>query len=44
MEPGVAYPSTQHVAIVATCGVRIIETVAWSGVGVEPAEAGRIFW
>ncbi|WP_437764699.1 hypothetical protein WMF27_33940 [Sorangium sp. So ce281] len=44
MEAGAAYLSTQHVAIVATCGVRFIRTLAWSGVSVEPAAAGRIFW
>ncbi|AGP40213.1 hypothetical protein SCE1572_40345 [Sorangium cellulosum So0157-2] len=44
VEAGAAYLSTQHVAIVATCGVRFINTLAWSGVSVEPAAAGRIFW
>ncbi|WP_434042791.1 MULTISPECIES: hypothetical protein [Sorangium] len=43
-ELGAAYLSTQHVAVVATCGVRFIRTLAWSGVSVEPAAAGRIFW
>ncbi|WP_437926508.1 hypothetical protein WMF37_47135 [Sorangium sp. So ce291] len=43
-ELGVAYQSTPHVAVVATCGVRAIRTFAWSGVSVEPAAAGRIFW
>ncbi|WP_437777171.1 hypothetical protein [Sorangium sp. So ce1097] len=44
VEGGAAYLSTQHVAIVATCGVRFIRTLAWSGVSVEPAAAGRISW
>lgn len=44
VEAGAAYLSTQHVAVVATCGVRFIRTLAWSGVSVEPAAAGRIFW
>ncbi|WP_437753728.1 hypothetical protein [Sorangium sp. So ce1389] len=43
-ELGAAYLSTQHVAVVATCGVRFIRTLAWSGVSVEPAAAGRISW
>jgi hypothetical protein len=43
-EAGVAYRSTQNIEAVATCGVRVIQTLAWSGVSVEPAVAGRIFW
>jgi hypothetical protein len=43
-EVGMNYRSTQHLAAAATCGVRIIQTLAWSGVTVEPAVAGRIFW
>jgi hypothetical protein len=44
IEAGVAYRFTQHVAAAATCGVRIIQTLAWSGASVEPAAAGRVFW
>jgi hypothetical protein len=43
-EAGVAYRPTQHLETAATCGVRVIQTLAWSGVSVEPAAAGRIFW
>ncbi|WP_437675419.1 hypothetical protein [Sorangium sp. So ce131] len=44
VEAGTAYLSSQHAAVVATCGVRFIKTLAWSGASVEPTVAGRIFW
>lgn len=36
--------ATKYVAAVAACGVRFIQTLAWSGVSVEPAVSARIFW
>ncbi|WP_129355321.1 hypothetical protein [Sorangium cellulosum] len=44
VETGAAYQSTQNAAVVVTCGVRFIQTLAWSGVSVEPAVAGRLSW
>lgn len=43
-EAGVAYESTPHVAAVAACGVRFLQTIAWTGVSVEPSVSARIFW
>jgi hypothetical protein len=43
-EAGVAYESTPHVAAVAACSVRFIQTIAWTGVSVEPSVSARIFW
>jgi hypothetical protein len=43
-EAGAAYQWTPRVAATATCGVRILQTLAWSGATVEPAVAGRVFW
>lgn len=43
-EAGVAYSPTTKVAAVAACGVRFIQTIAWTGVSVEPAASARIFW
>ncbi|MDC3979698.1 hypothetical protein [Polyangium jinanense] len=34
-------PSLKHLALVAACGVRFLRTLAWTGVSVEPAVAGR---
>lgn len=44
VETGAAYQPAEHVALVASCGLRIIRTLAWSGASVEPAAAGRIVW
>lgn len=44
VDAGVAYKLTPRFGAAVTCGVRVIQTVAWSGVSVEPAAAGRIFW
>lgn len=44
LEAGAAYRPTQHVALVASCGIRIVQAPTWSGASVEPAAAGRISW
>ncbi|MDC0749185.1 hypothetical protein [Polyangium mundeleinium] len=38
-----AYTLAKHLALVAACGVRFLRTLAWTGVSVEPAVAGRFF-
>ncbi|WP_437801145.1 hypothetical protein [Sorangium sp. So ce693] len=44
VEAGASYRSTEHMAVAATCGVRFVQKLAWSGVSVEPAVAGRFSW
>lgn len=43
-EAGVAYRWDPHLAAAANCGVRFIQTLAWSGVSVEPAVTARVSW
>jgi hypothetical protein len=43
-EVGLAHSPTKATAVVASCGVRFIRTLGWSGVSVEPAISGRYFW
>ncbi|MDI1484080.1 hypothetical protein [Polyangium sp. y55x31] len=38
---GIAYTLAKHLALVAACSVRFLRTLAWTGISMEPAVAGR---